>query len=696
MDPHKPSTRLWNVTRGLKKTPRQKFPFRALALSKGITEHAAANAFCQLQQRRPASGLSHEKTTEAAVLPELDEAFTMRELKSALQECSQHTSPGPDGVTYKALANLGPLALGALLQQYNVSWNTGQLPESWKKSRLVPILKAGKSPLSLESYRPIALSSCIGKLMERMILNRLLWYLEKTGVFPECMSGFRRGRSAIDGVVDLVSDVEQHRSRRLSTVAVFLDIKAAFDSVEHSAILTSLIKLRVRGRIYNWILDYLQGRTIYLTTTEGNSDCFSVTAGVPQGGVLSPTLFNVVLAHLPQELSEHVKMSMYADDLCIWSSGPNRAVICGRLQKALSRIERYLNCRGLHPSPSKCVAMAFTRRSCKRFPIHIGEQIIPYVNKHTFLGIVIDRRLTWAPEMNRLRCKVNSYVNIMRCLSGSTWGNSAALMQLHKSMVLGSLRYSLPLLHRVSSTTQRGLLAQQARSLRVVLGVPRASPSAGVIAEAHEQRIEALRVQETLRHYSCFSTQHEAHHLAGLHISRPASSFAEVVRNHVEAFPANAAPYRHPQRAPWTWLTPTVHLSIPDVGKGTAFGFVKRLLTQYYIEENYKNAIQIYTDGSSTAMSSSSAIYVPDASISEGYKLSHRTSSTASELHGILQALHYIEATSPKSYVVCTDSKSALASLSTTAKKCAYPGLQQAILDKNDTLHKKGYAITYQ
>ncbi|KAG0425734.1 hypothetical protein HPB47_027112 [Ixodes persulcatus] len=99
------------------------------------------------------------------------------------------------------------------------------------------------------------------------------------------------------------------------------------------------------------------------------------------------------------------------------------------------------------------------------------------------------------------------------------------------------------------STTQRGLLALQARSLRVVLGVPRASPSAGVLSEAHKQRIEALHVQETLRHYSRFSTQHEAHHLADLHTSRPASSFAEVVRNHVEAFPANAAPRRHPQRA---------------------------------------------------------------------------------------------------------------------------------------------------
>ncbi|KAG0423126.1 hypothetical protein HPB47_001092 [Ixodes persulcatus] len=184
--------------------------------------------------------------------------------------------------------------------------------------------------------------------------------------------------------------------------------------------------------------------------------------------------------------------------------------------------------------------------------------------------------------MNRLRCKDNSHVNFMWCLSGSTWGNSAVLMQLHRSMVLGSLRYSLPFLHRVSSTIQRGLLALQARSLRVVLGVPRASPSAGGVAEAHEQRIEPLIVQETLRHYSRFSTQHEAHHLADLHTSRPASRFAEVLRNHVEAFPANAAPYRHPQRAPWTWLTPTVHLSIPDVGKCTAFGFLKRLLTEYY------------------------------------------------------------------------------------------------------------------
>ncbi|KAG0425185.1 hypothetical protein HPB47_027629 [Ixodes persulcatus] len=159
-----------------------------------------------------------------------------------------------------------------------------------------------------------------------------------------------------------------------------------------------------------------------------------------------------------------------------------------------------------------------------------------------------------------------------------------------------------------------------------------------VVAEEHEQSVEALRVQETLRHYSRVSTPHEARRLADLHTSRPASSFAEVVRNHVEAFLANTAPYRHPQRAPWTWLTPTVYLSIPDEGKGTVFGF----------------------------------------------------------LHGILKALHYIEATSLKSYVVCTNSKLFLASLSTTAKKCAYSGLHQAILDTNDTLHKTGYDITYQ
>lgn len=124
------------------------------------------------------------------------------------------STPGPDDVTYSALANLGPRGQNQLLDFFNNSWETGQVPSVWKNGRIIPILKPGKSPYDIASYRPIALSSCIGKLMEKMVNYRLEWYLENTDQYPDVMSGFRRGRSSLDNVIDLVTFVEQDKKQR--------------------------------------------------------------------------------------------------------------------------------------------------------------------------------------------------------------------------------------------------------------------------------------------------------------------------------------------------------------------------------------------------------------------------------------------------------------------------------------------------
>lgn len=128
--------------------------------------------------------------------------------------------------------------------------------------------------------------------MEKMILTRLSWYLENNQIYPEAMSGFRSGRSAIDNVIDLITCVEHGISERKTTIAIFLDIRKAFDSVEHAAILTALSEHGIGGRIYSWIEDYLNNRTVFMDTMEGRTSPHTVNRGVPQGGVLSPTLFN--------------------------------------------------------------------------------------------------------------------------------------------------------------------------------------------------------------------------------------------------------------------------------------------------------------------------------------------------------------------------------------------------------------------
>lgn len=225
------------TSRGLKSSPSQLHPFRSLTLSRNCSEKEVANQYrILLTTYTTLSNQSSSHTTVEPVFREeaMDDLFTMSELDAALSSVKPHTSPGPDGIRYSYLIHMGKDAQKLLLNIYNSSWINENVPGSWKEARIVPLLKPGKSPLQLTSYRPVALASCIGKIMEKMIHRRLDWYLEQRGIYPEIMQGFRRGRSSIDGVIDLVTCIQQERAHRKITIAAFLDIKGAFDNVTRS------------------------------------------------------------------------------------------------------------------------------------------------------------------------------------------------------------------------------------------------------------------------------------------------------------------------------------------------------------------------------------------------------------------------------------------------------------------------------
>lgn len=225
--------------------------------------------------------------------------------------------------------------------------------------------------------------------MEKMVLQRLVWDLEDRHVYPPEMSGFREGRSSVDNVIALVKDIHRQKSVKNITVAVFLDIKAAFDSVAHEAVRREMSFVGIRGRMHTWLCDYLHNRYVYMTTNEGDTALHKITQGVPQGGVLSPTLFSICLIRIIKALPLGVSISIYADDICIWASGRNRRNIQSKLQKALVSIQKYLATCGLTISPEKCAAIAFTRRDVSRYPLVINGIQLPYVPTHKFLGITL-------------------------------------------------------------------------------------------------------------------------------------------------------------------------------------------------------------------------------------------------------------------------------------------------------------------
>lgn len=232
--------------------------------------------------------------------------------------------------------------------------------------------------------------------MERMILTRLQWYLEHNNIYPEVMAGFRRGRSSIDCVVDLVTFAQQEKSRKRISAALFLDVKGAYDNVVHEAILDALEHFGLGGRVYRWIESFLSGRSFYVMTEDGPTSQHFVQRGVPQGAVLSPTLFNLAIVRLVHALPKNVCVSIYADDICLWASGVNRPQLRARLQKAANVTRSYLRQQGLSISGDKCALVAFTRKPMFRYSIKINGRLVPYSRHHKFLGVIIDRDISWS------------------------------------------------------------------------------------------------------------------------------------------------------------------------------------------------------------------------------------------------------------------------------------------------------------
>ena len=164
--------------------------------------------------------------------------FSLSELEQSLNK-SHDTSAGPDDIHYQLLKHLPP-SRSTLLDLFNRIWESGSFPPSWREAIVIPIPKAGKDSTNPVNYRPIALTSCICKTMERMINERLVWYLESNGLITEFQSGFRRQRGTIDHLVRFESFIRDAFIKKEHLVSVFFDLEKAYDTTWKYGIMNDL------------------------------------------------------------------------------------------------------------------------------------------------------------------------------------------------------------------------------------------------------------------------------------------------------------------------------------------------------------------------------------------------------------------------------------------------------------------------
>ena len=182
-----------------------------------------------------------------------------------------------------------------IIKCLNIShiWTTGDFPEDWRLATVIPIPKPGKDHAEPTNYRPIALTSCLCKTLERMINKRLIWYLESNNLLSRYQSGFRAGRSTNDNLVRLETFIRDAFVKKEHVVAVFFDLEKAYDTTWRYGIMKDIHKLGLRGRLPTFIESFLADRTMQVRVGSTLSDLYDQEQGVPQGGVLSTTLFNI-------------------------------------------------------------------------------------------------------------------------------------------------------------------------------------------------------------------------------------------------------------------------------------------------------------------------------------------------------------------------------------------------------------------
>ena len=176
---------------------------------------------------------------------EYNNPFNLVELKEAINK-SHDTATGPDEVHYQMLKHLPPKSLQALLDIFNDIWETGKFPESWELSTIIPFPKPGKDHTEPTNYRPIALTSCLCKTLERMINTRLIWYLESNNLISPVQSGFRSERGTNDNLIRLETLIRDAFIKKEHVVAVFFDLEKAYDTTWRYGILRDLHELGLK------------------------------------------------------------------------------------------------------------------------------------------------------------------------------------------------------------------------------------------------------------------------------------------------------------------------------------------------------------------------------------------------------------------------------------------------------------------
>ena len=364
-------------------------------------------------------------------------------VESLLSSTKCNTASGPDGISAWMLKSFAPEVAPSIASLYNLSLKSGKLPAHWKQSNIVPIPKES-SKSDVRSFRPISLLPLISKSFEKHIHLLLLQFLTSNFLLSDDQFGFRTGRSTVTPLLLAAHRWHSILDKRQTVGCVFFDLKKAFDSIPHQALLNKLFHLGTPSVLLRWLDNYLSHRSQRVVINGHSSSWLPVRSGVPQGSILGPLLFLVYINDLSRiSFSSGSQLIMYADDILLHKpiSSPQEMVA---LQDDVSKICDWISCNHLTVNVAKTKHMIISRRkhsTCLYPPLVLDGTTIELVSHFKYLGVWISDDLTWRKHIESVCCKARRLLGYMY-RTFSPFCELSVLLSLYKSQVVPILDYA--------------------------------------------------------------------------------------------------------------------------------------------------------------------------------------------------------------------------------------------------------------
>ena len=396
---------------------------------------------------------------------------------------------GYDNISNRVLKQLPISATTVLTKIFNACLKLSYFPNIWKKGKVIAIPKPGKDHSDPLSYRPITLLPTIGKVFEKLTLIKLVTFEEANNIIIPEQFGFRSRHSTIQQILRITENIAINFNNNYSTGMALLDIEKAFDCVWHDALIFKLCNHAYPTYLIKLVQSFLTNRKSFVSIGENHSTSYPIPAGVPQGSLLSPHLFNIFINDIPKP--KNCKVAIYADDTALFTKVPMQDIkkLIHNLEIGLSEINSYFNSWKIKINDTKTEAIIFThsrimQKEQLKHQISFNQVRLPWNKSVKYLGIILDSKIKFKENITTSIKKTNQRIALIYCLlKKHSPLNLHSKLTLYRSYLRPILTYACPVFANCAKTHISKLQITQNKCLRMILSAPYVTR----IALLHEQ-----------------------------------------------------------------------------------------------------------------------------------------------------------------------------------------------------------------